>query len=444
MRFVFSLLMSIVIASAAVSTSAENRPYEPIGAARSAFYSRASEVLLSGAAGTGKSRALLELMHLRATKYPGSRHLITRKTRASLSESGLVTFEEKVLPPTSRIKGNSKRRYRQVYEYPNGSEIVVAGMDNPDRIMSTEFDTVFVQEATELTETDWENLTTRLRNFVLPYQQLTADCNPSSPSHWLKVRADRGAVLLLPSVHEDNPTLFDRVSGEWTDVGRGYIAKLENLTGVRRLRLLKGLWAMAEGMVYGDVWNPAVHLVDRFEIPADWPRILSVDFGYTNPFVAQFWALDHDGRMYRYREIYQTRRLVEDHARGILDAMAGEPRPVAVVCDHDAEDRATLERHLGLGTIPAVKTISDGIQAVASRMKVAGDGRARIFLMRDSLVERDSDLVDRKLPTCCEDEIEGYCWDQRKDLPIAKDNHSMDALRYACMFVERQSEGVFV
>jgi hypothetical protein len=59
-------------------------------------------------------------------------------------------------------------------------------MDNPDRIMSTEFDTVFVQEATELTETDWENLTTRLRNFVLPYQQLTADCNSGSPSHWLK------------------------------------------------------------------------------------------------------------------------------------------------------------------------------------------------------------------------------------------------------------------
>jgi len=204
--------------------------------------------------------------------------------------------------------------------------------------------------------------------------------------------------------------LYDLQSGQWTEVGRSYIAKLENLTGVRRLRLLKGLWAMAEGMVYADVWNPAVHLIDRFEIPADWPRILSVDFGYTNPFACQWWALDHDGRMFRYREIYQTRCLVEDHARGILDAMAGEPRPVAVVCDHDAEDRATLERHLGLGTIPAVKTISDGIQATAGRMKVAGDGRARIFLMRDSLVERDLDLVDRKLPTCTEEEIEGYCF----------------------------------
>jgi predicted transcriptional regulator len=40
-----------------------------------------------------------------------------------------------------------------------------------------------------------------------------------------------------------------------------------------------------------------------------------VDFGYTNPFVMQWWAEDPDGRLYLYREIYRTRRLVEDHAK---------------------------------------------------------------------------------------------------------------------------------
>jgi PBSX family phage terminase large subunit len=444
MSFFFSLLMAIVIASGSVEATPDNRPYEPIGAALTAFYSRAPEVLLSGPAGSGKTRSILEKLHLCASKYAGMRGVIVRKTRSSLSESGLVTFEEKVLPAGSRIKGNTARRYRQLYEYPNGSEIVVAGMDNPDRIMSTEFDMAVVLEATELTETDWENLTTRLRNFVMPYQQLLADCNPGSPSHWLKARADRGVLLLLPSVHEDNPTLFNRTSCEWTEAGRAYLAKLENLTGVRRLRLLKGLWAMAEGMVYGDVWNPAIHLIDRFEIPEDWPRILSVDFGYTNPFVCQWWAEDHDGRLYRYREIYQTRRLVEDHAREILGQMAGEPALVAVITDHDAEDRATLERHLGFGTHPAIKSISDGIQAVASRMKIAGDGRARIFLMRDSLVARDPDLVERKLPTCTEEEIESYIWDEKKDLPVKRDDHGCDSLRYACMWAENSSQGVYV
>jgi phage terminase large subunit len=239
MSLFFSLLMAIVIASGNAPASPDNRSYQPIGAALEAFYSRAPEVLLSGPAGTGKTRSILEKLHLCASKYAGMRGVIVRKTRSSLSESGLVTFEEKVLPAGSRIKGNTARRYRQLYEYPNGSEIVVAGMDDPNRIMSTEFDMAVVLEATELTEIDWENLTTRLRNFVMPYQQLLADCNPGSPSHWLKARADRGVLLLLPSVHEDNPTLFDRASGEWTEAGRAYLAKLENLTGVRRLRLLK-------------------------------------------------------------------------------------------------------------------------------------------------------------------------------------------------------------
>jgi hypothetical protein len=64
MSFLFSLLMAIVIASGSVEASPDNRPYQPIGAALTAFYSRAPEVLLSGPAGIGKSRSLLEPMHL--------------------------------------------------------------------------------------------------------------------------------------------------------------------------------------------------------------------------------------------------------------------------------------------------------------------------------------------------------------------------------------------
>lgn len=83
---------------------AESRPYTPYGAAGQLFYARAAEVLLAGPAGTGKSRACLEKLHLAAMKYPGMRGLIVRKTRESLSESGLVTFEDKVLPEQSRLK----------------------------------------------------------------------------------------------------------------------------------------------------------------------------------------------------------------------------------------------------------------------------------------------------------------------------------------------------
>jgi hypothetical protein len=394
------------------------------------FLHREPEVLLAGPAGTGKSRADLEKLHLAARKYPGMRGLMARKTRASLTESAMVTFQQKVLHPAEGVIFHHES---QEYRYPNGSVIVVAGLDKASKVMSSEYDLAYVQEATELTEDDWESITTRLRNGVMPYQQLLADCNPGPPTHWLKQRANAGKTLLIESRHKDNPTLWDRVLQRWTEQGAAYIAKLDALTGVRHARLRKGIWAAAEGMVY-DGWDQAIHLVDRdkVRINAAWPRFWVVDFGYTNPFVWQEWAEDPDGRLYRIREIYRTQRLVEDHARDILAATKGEPRPQAVICDHDAEDRATLEKHLGIKTIAATKNVSAGIQAVASRLKPAGDGRPRLFLVRDALVMRDPELVEAKLPTCTEEEIESYVWQDKKakDAPVKENDHGMDTTRY--------------
>src|SRR5690606_41109593 len=79
-------------------------------------------------------------------------------------------------------------------------------------------------------------------------------------------------------------------------------------------RLRRGVWDAAEGMVYSDYLD-AVHVVDTFPIPDHWTRYLAVDFGYTNPFVALWWAEDPDGRLYLYRVIYHTRRTVDQHAR---------------------------------------------------------------------------------------------------------------------------------
>lgn len=377
------------------------------------------------------------------------RGLMARKTRASLTESAMVTFDEKVLHELDRVNFHTTT---QEYRYPNGSVIVVGGLDKATKIMSSEYDMMYVQEATEPTEHDWESLTTRLRNGVMPYQQLLGDCNPDSPSHWLKKRADAGKTLMLESRHEDNPTLWDRIKGGWTELGAAYIAKLEALTGVRYLRLRKGIWAAAEGMVY-DGWDRAVHLVDAFPIPREWPRYWSVDFGFVNAFVWQAWAEDPDGRLYRYKEIYRTQRLVEDHARDILSAVGAfkrpdgsvewgaEPRPRAIICDHDAEGRATLEKYLRMPTVPAHKAVTEGIQAVAGRLKPARDGRPRLFLCHDSLVYRDPLLAEAKRPTCAEEEIEGYVWDtsagrKRGEEPVKVDDHGMDCLRYMAAHID--------
>lgn len=403
------------------------------------FHSHRPEVLISGPAGTGKSLACLYKLHYLAVKVPGLRALLLRKTRESLTESALVTFEEKVLHP-QHLAGlaGGQRRLRQAYQYGNGSTIVVGGLDKPGKVMSTEYDLIYVQEAIEVEEDAWEALTTRLRNYVLPYQQLLADTNPDRPTHWLKKRCDTGKTLLLDSRHEDNPFLWDGQG--WTPEGLDYLAKLDNLTGPRKQRLRFGRWVQAEGVVY-DGWDAAVHVIDRFDIPADWPRYWSVDFGFTNPFVCQFWAQDHDGRLYLYREYYQSQTLVEDAAKEIKRLSEDEPTPKAIICDHDAEDRATLTRHLGVDTDRADKDISPGIQAVAARLRKAGDGKPRLFVLRDSLVSRDRVLDDQKRPCGFLEEIDGYVWDIKENKkygeePVDKDNHSCDAARYAVFWID--------
>lgn len=416
--------------------------YEPHGSAREVFFARESEVVLDGPAGTGKSRALLEKLNALALKYPGMRGLIVRKTRASLTDTTLVTWEEHVRPACDTE--NQQRNVRRSYRYPNGSEIVVGGMDKAIKIMSSEYDVICAFEATEFHEDDWEAMTTRLRNGVMPYQQLLADCNPGAPTHWLNQRMKRGQARRVLCRHEDNPRLFTP-GGELTDYGQAYLNKLDNLTGVRYQRLRKGQWVAAEGMVYRD-WDDALHLVDHFTPQEEWRRIRVIDFGYTNPFVCHWWAIDGDGRMYLYREIYMTQRLVEDHARTILALSEGESFE-ANICDHDAEDRATLERHLGCETLAAHKAISPGIQAVEARLRRAGDGRPRLFLMRDTLVELDHGLVDVKKPTSTLDELPGYVYPTargktktEKEVPVKENDHGMDTTRYAVAYVDGLGE----
>jgi hypothetical protein len=408
-----------------------HRDYTPMGGMARLWRCREPECLASGPAGTGKTRGLLELCHLRALKYPGSRSLITRKERSTLTQTALVTWDREVCPDLDGVRWCASDLE---YRYPNGSAVVVAGLDREGRkVMSGQYDFVYPNEATELSEAEWEVLTTRLRNAVAPYQQIAGDCNPDAPSHWLKRRCDSGRTLLFEVRHRDNPTLWQ--GNAWTPRGADYLAKLDALTGARRLRLKDGRWVQAEGVVY-EGWDASLHVIDPFPVPQSWPRLWAVDFGYTHPFCCGWWARDPDGRLYLYREIYHTQRLVEDHARQMARLSAGEPRPLAVVCDHDAEDRATLERHLHLLTTPARKEVSPGIQAVAARLRPAGDGRPRLFLMRGALVERDRSLADAKKPTCTAEEVDSYVWNltggrRKGEEPVKALDDGMDQMRYA-------------
>jgi len=428
--------------------------YKPYGAALQMWFCRDPEILMDGPAGTGKTRAILEKAHYNCMKYPGSRILIMRKTRRSMTQSVLVTFETKVCIPGDPILARGgARSHRQSYMYPNGSELVVGGMDDSAKIMSTEYDMICCFEWTEATKDEHEKLQTRLRNGKMPWQQCIVDCNPEAPGHWLNQRALKGLMTRFLSRHQDNPSLLP-----------AYLLKLQALTGVRYLRLFKGVWAAAEGVVYPG-WDPAVHVIDRSSLdPAQIKyTVFSQDWGFNDPGTLGVWGVDGDRRMYLIAELFHTKRNIDWWIEQAVP-LNKKYTPKFVVCDPSEPGYIEQYQLAGLPATGAMNDIRPGIDLVDERMKVrcvcgktryvqtptcicgktelADNGRPRIFFLRDSNLIEDEELRNDELPTEAKEEFDLYTNPPRKegknstDVPIDKNNHGMDQMRYAVAGVD--------
>lgn len=417
------------------------------GPAREFWAYKGTEAMLTGPYETGKTFVALGKLHGLLCKYPNARALMVRETYKSLVQSAVVTYEHKVLPVPPDDSKSAVMKYGgerpEFYVYPNGSRLVCGGMDNANKVLSAEYDFIYINQAEELNLDAYEKLTGRAtgRAGNTPYTQVMGDCNPDVSTHWIK---NRPRLKLFEQRHENNPRLYDQQTGLITAQGKRTMEILDALTGLRYKRGRLGLWVSAEGQVY-DNFDPQTHVIERFDIPEDWTRFRSVDFGYTNPFVCQWWAVDHDGRMYLYREIYMTHRTVRAHAETIK-ALSANERILATVADHDAEDRATLKES-GIDTIAARKDISPGIQAVQERLKKQGDGKPRLYVLKDSLIEADRALYREypgdTQPVCTEQEFGSYVWPDGKDgkpnkeTPLDAYNHGMDCTRYMVMHVDQ-------
>lgn len=394
-------------------------------------------ILLCGTAGSGKTRLALEKCNALAITHPNSSILFVKKTYNQLHGSLLVPFEQSVLGPL--LYGSRpivrKNQNHSCYYYQNGSVIFYAGMANEkerQRIRGIGkyggLDYIFMDEGDQFLKDDYEELMGRLRGNQTPFQQMIICTNPNSPGHWLyKELVLKKQASYYFSTYKDN-----------AHNPANYESRLNRMSGSRLARLKEGKWTSAEGNVYD--FDPDVHVIEPFLIPLNWPRICSIDFGYKAPFVCQFWAIDPDGAMYLYREIYQTHLLVEDAAK-LIKYLARNERVRSLISDHDAEDRATLAKY-GLPTIEAVKEISPGIQAVQSRLKIGPNDKPRMFFFANALHQIDTELKEINYPTSTIEEFGGYVWDKNKsdqsfkEVPIKRHDHGMDAMRYATMYVD--------
>jgi hypothetical protein len=437
--------------------------YTPHGASRDLFGFNGPECVIEGPAGTGKTRGVLEKVNFLCETYPGIRVLFLRATRTSMNESVLETWENKVLWPSHPcLMPVRSRETRSHYEYPNGSHVVLFGLDKPGRTFSSEYDVVIVFEAWETLFDAWQKLARCMRNNVLPWQQRIADTNPAEENHWINELAadpeERMGRLL--SRHVDNPTLT-----------AAYLEDLRLLKGVNRARLFEGRWVSVEGQVWPSfTWSKHVLSAARFRHegywwldidgwPADRKRVRiekwygSIDWGYKDPGVFQAWGVDGDGRAYRAIEIYRTGKTIDWWAEQI----ARVNRVVdlrQIFCDHDPgkieklNDRLSRpgRRNAGRLAINANKAIEAGVDHVRDMLDGDANGPFMYFL-NSAAMTTDADRVRDRLPWCTEREIGSYVFPKGTDGKPRKtekpdpacEDHGCDATRYFAMGVWKRS-----
>ena len=451
--------------------------------AQAAFFkSTAPEVLISSAYGKGKSRVICEKANWLAGAFPGTKIVLARKQRAHIGGTTLRTFLEEVVHPSIIAQGwRPTADGGSTMFYPNGSEVLIVGLDNPGRARSGAYTAAYVDQCEELEEIEWDAIAGRLRHPVGPYRQLGGACNPESPSHFLfkRFRPDKGTHIqhfetpsklpdgrVLPAGRVRRETIISGARDNYGNLPDDYLERLGAMRGRYYDRYVLGLWASYEGVLYGEVWNPNPdgHLVHRPEAwsrwgghpPPDWPRYRSFDFGFNNPFVCQWWARDDDGVFWRYREIYMSHVTVPEHKKLIrqleekeLDDVREAQRregdtPIErlpfqlSVADHDAGDRAILEREpYRIITRPANK-MNDAIDAAVPHVfKMLEERRIRFVI--GARVERDSRLEHEDKPTCTEEEMGALHYPKpqdsvliqaKRERPVKEDDHGHDALWY--------------
>lgn len=256
----------------------KGREYSFYGAAAELQQRLGEELIIAGPADTGKTLSACYILNKLCWKYPGAQIAIVRKFASSIAGTVWQTFKDRILLPTDGVIPYGGELSPNRLLYPTGSTIWLGGLDKASKVLSSERDIIYVNQAEELILKEWEILRTRasMRAGHMPFAWLFGDCNPEHPQHWIKTMSDQGVFTMLQSSHRDNPEIYDPETGELTSQGKQRLAVLKKATGATRQRLFLGLWAAPEGAIY-EVFEEARHKVEAFTPPPLWPRAVGID-----------------------------------------------------------------------------------------------------------------------------------------------------------------------
>jgi len=435
--------------------------YKPTEKQKLFHASPANEILYGGAAGGGKTCAIVMDAFLRCARWPNTLAVIFRRTYQELEDTDIK--EALARYPEGIATYNAGRHE---FRLKNGSKILFRHCENEAdrfRYSGLEAQFMYFDELTTFTQTIYDFLKTRMRAKkslgVIPIVRSAS--NPGNIGHgWVKkMFVDAGPYMeiqeqeiysealhkskrirtqYIPSLAMENPYITD-----------DYIFELEQKPEALRRALLNGDWDSFEGQVYKE-WvsapdNPDnlwTHVIRPFPIPQSWPRYFGFDHGFTKPFAGVWFAQGPNDVLYGYREYYgckprQANVGVEltpvQIADGILECEAEETEnniTVSRVADPAIFDKSRgdsvadqmapgyMGRHRGVIFARGDNTRIPGKMQLHERLRFDHTGMPRIqfFTTCENII--------RTIPTL------PYSEKKVEDVDTNSEDHLYDAIRY--------------
>lgn len=242
------------------------------------------------------------------------------------------------------------------------------------------------------------------------------NCNPDSSEHWFFKEwvddnsdvANQKNRLHLHFTMQDNYSLAKSV-----------IERYERMyTGVFYDRYIKGLWVLADGLVYSMFKED--YILEDYTPSPDATFYVSCDYGILNPTSMGLWALEPN-KAVRLKEYYwdgrkHQPRTDEEHYQA-LEKLVGDYDIQAVIVDPSASSFIEcIRRHQKFSVKKANNSVVDGIRNTSTLI-----ANVKLFVCKDC-----KDLLR---------ELKLYCWDSKsvEDKVIKENDHACDDMRYFVM-----------
>lgn len=387
-----------------------------------AFVDKSRYQVLWGGAGSGKSHIVARKILYRLLKELDVKHnfLVIRKVDRTIKRSVFTLIRNIISRWRLSDQFDVNLTDKTITYKPNGSQIMFSGLDDVEKLKSIEGVTsIWCEEATELTQEDFEQLDLRLRGEHGCLKQIILTLNPISEQHWIKrifFDDPMDGVFTLHTTYLDNAFIDDE-----------YKMVMENKkkTNPRYYNIYAlGNWGTAEGLVFS---NATARLIRQDEI-SGLTCTQGLDFGYTNdPTAFNQSYIDFDRkRIYVYDGFYEKGMSNAKIASAIKEMQAHKHRTIA-----DSSEPKSIDYIKGKGV------------KIEGALKGKDSVSAGIDFLSEFEIIVNSHLVEFMT------EFGNYSWALGKDgkptnQPVDDFNHFIDSLRYAMEpYMKAQRRGIF-